>query len=252
MAGLRIEAGGRLVEEQQVRLVDQRAGDRQAPLHPARQRLDLVVGALGRAGRTRAARRRGARLRRGTGRSTGRRSAGSRGPSARCRACPAGARRRCRARIAGPSRRGSQAEDAQRAVADRRDAADHPHRRGLAGAVRAKEAERLRPARRRSRSRRRRRTRRSASSGREPGSGPRRGRDPSLARGPRRSRPRGVRPRPREPGRPRPARRQERGRRRPWAHPTWVGDGTRGGRQELSGSPESGVLSAIGKRASVE
>ena len=36
-----------------------------------------------------------------------------------------------------------QAEDDELAVADRRDAADHPHRRGLAGAVRAEEAERL-------------------------------------------------------------------------------------------------------------
>ena len=50
VAGLRVEAGRRLVEEQHVGLVDQRAGDRQAPLHAARQRLDLVVGALGQLG----------------------------------------------------------------------------------------------------------------------------------------------------------------------------------------------------------
>ena len=46
MAGLRIETGRRLVEQQQLGFVDQRAGDRQAPLHAARQRLDLAVGAL--------------------------------------------------------------------------------------------------------------------------------------------------------------------------------------------------------------
>ena len=47
---LRVEAGRRLVEEEQGRLVDQRPGDRQPPLHPARQRLDLVVLALGQLG----------------------------------------------------------------------------------------------------------------------------------------------------------------------------------------------------------
>ena len=39
--------------------------------------------------------------------------------------------------------RGSMPRTVERAVGDRRDAADHPHRRGLAGAVRAEEAERL-------------------------------------------------------------------------------------------------------------
>ena len=48
------------------------------------------------------------------------------------------------------------AEHAQLPPLTRRHAADHAHRRGLAGAVRAQEAERLAPARRRSRSRRRR------------------------------------------------------------------------------------------------
>ena len=38
-----------------------------------------------------------------------------------------------------------QAKDAELAVADRRGAADHPHRRGLAGAVGTKEPERLAP-----------------------------------------------------------------------------------------------------------
>jgi hypothetical protein len=47
VAGLRVEAGGGLVEQHQVRLVHQRPGDRQAALHAARQRLDLVLGPLG-------------------------------------------------------------------------------------------------------------------------------------------------------------------------------------------------------------
>ena len=47
---LRVEAGRRLVEEQQVGLVDEGAGDRQPSLHPARQRLDLVAGPLGELG----------------------------------------------------------------------------------------------------------------------------------------------------------------------------------------------------------
>ena len=55
--GLRVEPGGRLVEQQDLGLVDQRAGDGQPALHAAGQRLDLGAGALGRAGRTRAARR---------------------------------------------------------------------------------------------------------------------------------------------------------------------------------------------------
>ena len=48
-----------------------------------------------------------------------------------------------RARICGPCPRGVHAHDRERAVGDRRDAADHPHRRGLAGAVRPQEAERF-------------------------------------------------------------------------------------------------------------
>ena len=49
-----------------------------------------------------------------------------------------------RARICGPSRAGVQARGCVSVPArDRRDAADHPHRRGLAGAVRAEEAERF-------------------------------------------------------------------------------------------------------------
>src|SRR5262249_61871621 len=40
---------------------------------------------------------------------------------------------------------GIHVEHTQLAVRDRRDAADHPHGRGLAGAVRSEEAERLTP-----------------------------------------------------------------------------------------------------------
>jgi hypothetical protein len=44
---LRVQPGRRLVEEQHLGVVDQAAGDRQAPLHPSGQRLDPVVAALG-------------------------------------------------------------------------------------------------------------------------------------------------------------------------------------------------------------
>ena len=47
VTGLRIEPGGRLVEEQQLRLVDERAGDRDASLHAARQWLDPTLRPLG-------------------------------------------------------------------------------------------------------------------------------------------------------------------------------------------------------------
>ena len=52
---LRVEARRRLVEQQQVRLVDQRASDRQATHHAAAQLVDDAVGPLSRAARTRAA-----------------------------------------------------------------------------------------------------------------------------------------------------------------------------------------------------
>ena len=46
MARLRIEPGRGLVEQQHLRIVHERPGDRQPSLHPARQRLDLVVRAF--------------------------------------------------------------------------------------------------------------------------------------------------------------------------------------------------------------
>ena len=46
VAGLRVEAGGRLVEEQDARIVDQRPGDREAALHAAGERVDLRLALL--------------------------------------------------------------------------------------------------------------------------------------------------------------------------------------------------------------
>ena len=43
VARLRVEPGRGLVEQQQLGLVDERAGDREAPLHAARERLDQVA-----------------------------------------------------------------------------------------------------------------------------------------------------------------------------------------------------------------
>src|ERR1043165_6732483 len=45
VACLRIESGGGLVEEDEIGIVDQGAGQRQAPLHASRQRLDARIGA---------------------------------------------------------------------------------------------------------------------------------------------------------------------------------------------------------------
>ena len=56
VAGLGVEPGRGLVE-QQVRVVDQRSGDGEPPLHAARQRLDLVVGPLGQLGEVKQPRR---------------------------------------------------------------------------------------------------------------------------------------------------------------------------------------------------
>ena len=94
MAGLRVEAGRRFVEQQERRLVDERSGDRQPSLHPARERLDLVVRALGELGEVEQliGALRDLVTRQPEVAAVDER--GSRGPSARCRACPAGARRR--------------------------------------------------------------------------------------------------------------------------------------------------------------
>ena len=46
VARLRVEAGRRLVEQEQLGVVHQRAGDRQPALHAARERLDLRLAPL--------------------------------------------------------------------------------------------------------------------------------------------------------------------------------------------------------------
>jgi hypothetical protein len=48
--GLRVQSGGRLVQQQDLRVVDQRPGDRQPALHAAGQRFDLVLGPVGQLG----------------------------------------------------------------------------------------------------------------------------------------------------------------------------------------------------------
>ena len=141
--GLRVEAGRRLVEEHQLgSLMSDRAIERRRFMPPD-SGSTWLVGAIRRAGRTRAARRRAWPPRPAAGRSSGRRSTRfswtvSSVSSVSC--CGTTPRR---ARIRGPSIAGSRPRIRERAGRDRRHAADHPHRRGLAGAVRAQEAERL-------------------------------------------------------------------------------------------------------------
>jgi hypothetical protein len=50
VAGLRVEAGGRLVEENDVGVIDQRPGQRQAPLHAAGEGRNAGVGLAAEAG----------------------------------------------------------------------------------------------------------------------------------------------------------------------------------------------------------
>ena len=142
MPCLGVEPGGRLVEQQQVGLVDEPPGDDQASLHAPREWLDLVAGALRELDEVE-------------------QLPGAR-PRLRVRQVEvapvdeqvlldrelhvqavllghdteAGADR-------GAVRGRIQAEHPQRAVGDRRDAADHAHRARLARAVRPQEPERL-------------------------------------------------------------------------------------------------------------
>ena len=140
--GLRVEARRRLVEEQQLGIVDERARDRQTPLHPARERLHLVAGALGELDEVEQLVDLRLQL-------------AAREPEVAAVDEHVLAHRQLRVeRVvlrndaepgsdAGAVRVWVETEDAQRPAADRRDAADHPHRRALAGAVRPEEAERL-------------------------------------------------------------------------------------------------------------
>ncbi len=142
VARLRVEAGRRLVEEQQLGLVDERAGDRQAALHPARHVLDLVARPLRELGEVEQL----------VGAAGAFRAAEAEVPAVDHEVLAD--RELVVERVllghdaeARPDLRtvpfGVQAQDGQRAVADRRDARDHPHRGGLAGAVGAQEAERF-------------------------------------------------------------------------------------------------------------
>ena len=142
MPGLRVEARGRLVEEQDLRLVDQRAGDRQPALHAAGQRLDEAVGTVGEVreleqlvgpladhgAREPEVAPVDERLSR---------TVSSPSSESCCGTTPSRARIAGAVLAAGPCR----APAACRRT--RRHAADHPHGGGLAGAVGAEEPERL-------------------------------------------------------------------------------------------------------------
>ena len=47
VARLRVQPGRRLVQQKHLRVVDERPGDRQPALHPARERLHAILGAIG-------------------------------------------------------------------------------------------------------------------------------------------------------------------------------------------------------------
>ena len=140
--GLRVEPGRRLVEEQDRRLVDERACDRQAPLHPARQRLDLVVRTFGEL----------RELEELVGPARGLGSLEAEVPAVDHEVVADGdlgvervllghdAEAAADPRTVGL---GVEVEDAERPVGHRRDARDHAHRAGLPGAVGPEEAEAL-------------------------------------------------------------------------------------------------------------
>ncbi len=92
----RIHAGGRLVEDQQIRVVDQRAAEAQLLLHAAGQLAGRTIDERGEAGAPGEIARCDARARHGPARTAGRRSRCSRTPTASdrdsCRA-PAACRR---------------------------------------------------------------------------------------------------------------------------------------------------------------
>ena len=50
MSRLRIQSGRRFIKEQQFRVIDQRAGQRQPAFHAAGQRLDAGIGTAGQSG----------------------------------------------------------------------------------------------------------------------------------------------------------------------------------------------------------
>ena len=101
----RVEAVGRLVEDQHLRVAEQRRGDRQALAHAHRVALHAPVGGVGRGRRRPAPRRRGAPDARRW----------RRGPAGGCGRCGPGGRTRPRA----PRRRGCRAARARRSAARR-------------------------------------------------------------------------------------------------------------------------------------
>ena len=142
VAGLRVETGGRLVEQQQFGLVDQRPGDRDAPLHATGQRLDLAVGTVGELHEleqlVRAPLAFGARdveVAAVQDHVVGDRQLLVELVHLRHHAHPGPDLLAVLGRV--------ESEDPKRALGDRGHASDHPHRRRLAGTVRAEEAERL-------------------------------------------------------------------------------------------------------------
>lgn len=139
---LGVQAGGRLVEQEQLGAVDERPGDRQPSLHAAGERLDPVLAPLHELGEVEQL----------VGPLTDEAARHAEEPAVGVEvlldgqllvevvllgtAAEAGADRRAVGI-------GVEAEDAQLATRARRGRGDHLHRRGLAGAVRPEEAEGL-------------------------------------------------------------------------------------------------------------
>ena len=94
VAALRVDADRRLVEQQDVGIVQQARGEIQPPLHPAAECLHPVARAIGEADQRQRRRHRARRARRPTDRRARRRTAGCRAPSARRRAPDPAARGR--------------------------------------------------------------------------------------------------------------------------------------------------------------
>ena len=168
VARLRVEAGGRLVEQHELGLVDQRPGDREPALHAAGQLVDPVVAAVGQLHEVQQLV--------GPLADHGARQAEVAAVDEQVladgelevEACPPAAPTPSRARISGPSRRRVEPEHPQLAAGDRRDAARSsassrscPRRSGRGTRT-------PRPARPGSRCRRPRRSRRTAWSARAP------------------------------------------------------------------------------------
>ena len=140
VASLRVEPGRRLVQQQQVRIVDERARDREPALHSARERLHAVICSLVQLDEFEQLIRALAQL------------------AARQAEVPAvdddvladGELLVERLLLRGDTEVGTdlravrdrvEPEDAQKPARWRRDAADHPHRRGLPRSVRTQEPE---------------------------------------------------------------------------------------------------------------